>query len=234
MRIETLKQTDLALYADMDFHLRSGEWTVVYDSPSALWLRWNRGWLHDVAAFDLTEARKLLSQIPPEDALCLRGCEGLRELASGLGFNGCNPCRQAVYENTSPLSVRTELKIRHPDEKDFPKVAESYHMGTEEELREDFASPDFLGGYLGETFIGYIGVHSEGSMGLLYVFPPYRRRGYAEALYRTLINNQLRKGRLPFAQIIEDNEESLALQRKMGLRLSDGLMYWMWHEPEDP
>ena len=232
MRIETLKQTDPALYADMDFHMRSGEWTVIHDSPTSLWLRWNRGWLHDVAAFDLTEARKLLSQISLEDALCLRGCEGLRELASELGFNGCNPCRQAVYEKPSSLPVRTELTIRHPDEKDFPKVAESYHLATEEELREDFASPDFLGGYLGDEFVGYIGVHSEGSMGLLYVFPPYRRRGCAEALYRTLINSQLQKGRLPFAQIIEGNESSMALQRKIGLRLSDGLLYWMWHEKE--
>ena len=115
MRLETLREIDPALYADMDYHLKSGEWTVAYDSPTALCLNWNRGWLHDVAAFDLAEAREILSQIPPEDALCLRGCAGLFELASGLGFNGCNPCRQAVYETTSPLPVRTELTIRHPD-----------------------------------------------------------------------------------------------------------------------
>lgn len=228
MKLDALTKSDPALYADMNAYLLSGEWETAYDSPTALWMKWKRGWLHAVAAFDLAEARQLLAQIPREDAVVLRGCAGLRELAAGLGFSGCNPCVQVVYEKTEPVPVRTELSIRHPDEKDFQAFAESYEMGGGDELREDFASPDFLGGYLGEEFVGYIGVHGEGSMGLLHVFPPYRRRGYAEALYGTLINNQLQKGRLPFAQIIADNEKSLQLQWKMGVRISDGLVYWLW------
>ena len=228
MTIDALTKNDPALYADMQAYLRSGEWEIAYDSPTALWMSWKRGWLHAVAAFDLAEARDLLVRIAPEDAVVLRGCGGLRELAAGLGFSGCHPCVQVVYEKTEPVEVRTELTIRRPDEKDFQAFADSYDLGGGDELREDFASPDFLGAYLGEAFVGYIGVHGEGSMGLLHVFPPYRRRGYAEALYGTLINNQLEKGRLPFAQILADNEQSLQLQRKMGGRISDGLLYWMW------
>nr|MCR5034505.1 GNAT family N-acetyltransferase [Clostridia bacterium] len=120
--------------------------------------------------------------------------------------------------------------IRHPDEKDFPKIAASYDLGDEIELREDFERPDFLGGYLDEELVGYVGLHGEGSMGLLHVFESYRRRGYAEALYGTLINHQLAKGRLPFAQIIEDNEASMQLHRKCGFRIAEDLIYWMWRE----
>lgn len=228
MTIDELTISDPALYADMRAYLRSGEWETVYDSPTALWMRWKRGWLHAIAAFDLAEARELLARIAPEDAVVLRGCGGLREMAGELGFGGINPCVQVVYEKTEPVPVRTELTIRHPDEKDFQAFAESYELGGGDELREDFASPDFLGAYLDGEFVGYIGVHGEGSMGLLHVFPPYRRRGYAEALYGTLINNQLQKGRLPFAQIIADNAKSLQLQRKMGVRISNGLVYWIW------
>ena len=199
MNIETLMKTDPVLYADMEVYLRSGEWAIAYDSPTALMLKWNRGWLHALAAFDLAEARQLLASIPPEDAFVARGCEGLQDLGAELGFNGCHPCRQVVYDKMTPMPVHTELTIRHPDEKDFPKVAASYDMGTEEELREDYHSPDFLGGYLNGELVGYIGLHGEGSMGMLHVFPPYRRRGYGEALYGTLINHQLQKGRVPFA-----------------------------------
>ena len=230
MEIEAVRKNDPALYADLESYLRSGEWRIEYDSPTALWLTWDRGWLHAVAASDPEEARRLLARIPPADAVVLRGCNGLREVASECGFNGCNPCRQAVYEKTVPVPVCTDLTIRHPDAGDFPKVAGSYHMVTEEELKADFEGPDFLGGYLDGTLAGYIGIHSEGSMGMLYVFPPFRRHGYAEALYGTLINSQLGKGRLPFAQIIADNGASLQLQRKLGLRVSDGLLYWMWRE----
>ena len=219
---------DPVLYADMEAYLKSGEWEIAYESPTAVWMRWKRGWLHALAAFDPEEASGLLAQIPPEDAMVLRGCEGLRELAAELGFNGCHPCWQVVYDKTTPLPTGTELTIRHPDETDFPKIAASYDLGTEEELREDFDGPDFLGGYLDEELVGYIGLHGEGSMGMLYVFPEFRRHGYAEALYRTLINNQLKKGRKPFAQIIEGNEASLAMQKKLGVRVSDGLVYWIW------
>ena len=228
MTREEFMKTDPALYADMRWYLQSGEWEIAHESPAALWLRWNRGRLHALAAFDLSEARRLIAQIPPEDAMVLRGCGGLRELAAELGFTGCNPCRQAVYEKAAPIQVSTELTIRHPDDGDFPKVAASYDLGTEEGLRADFDGPDFLGGYLDGAMVGYIGVHDEGSMGMLHVFPAYRRRGYAEALYGTLINNQLCRGRLPFAQIFADNTASLQLQRKLGLRVSDGLIYWTW------
>ena len=222
--------TDMTLFADLDVYLRSGEWQITYESPTALMLNWNRGWLHALVAFDPDEARELLTQIPPEDAIVMRGCDGLRELASELGFNGCHPCWQVVYDGTTPIPISSELTIRHPDEKDFPKVAASYDMGSEEELREDFEGPDFLGGYLEEELVGYVGLHGEGSMGMLYVFPPYRRRGYAKALYGTLINNQLQKGRLPFAQIIEDNEASMQLHHKWDFRVADSLIYWMWRE----
>ena len=228
MDFEALKKTDPALYADMDAYLHNGEWQIEYESQTALWLKWNRGWLRVGAEFDLDEARRVISGLPEHNAIVIRGCEGIAETAKELGFTGCNPCKQVVYEGSAPFPVSTELLIRRPDRKDFPKFLESYHYGDEEELREDFEGPDFLGGYLGDEFVGYIGVHNDGSMGMLHVFPPYRRRGYADALYRTLINNQLKKGRTPFAQIIIDNEKSLRLQKKLGLRISDGLLYWMW------
>ena len=51
-----------------------------------------------------------------------------------------------------------------------------------------------------------------------------------KALYGTLINNQLQKGRLPFAQILVENEASMELHRKWDFRIADGLIYWMWRE----
>ena len=232
MKIETLLRQDPALYADMQAYLQSGEWKIAYESETALWLSWNRGWLHGIAALDLEEARDILQRIPKDDAFVLRGCKGLRELGERFGFQGCNPCYQAVYEQKTPIQVKTNLTIRHPDPGDFAQVAESYDMADGEELRRDFDREDFLGAYLDGSFVGYVGLHGEGSMGLLHVFPAYRRKGYAEALYGTLINNQLQKGRIPFAQILEDNKASLALQRKLGFTISKDFIYWMWRETE--
>lgn len=231
MDVKRLFERDPALYADMDWYLKTGEWEIACDGDAAIWLRWKRGWLHAIAALNAGEARRLLARIPDGDALVLRGCAGLREPAEKAGFNGCHPCVQVVYEKKTPVAVSTELTIRHPDEADFPKFAESYELAdSEAELRADFSREDFLGGYLGAELVGYAGLHGEGSMGLLHVFPAYRRRGYAEALYGTLINNQLKKGRLPFAQIIEGNDASLALQRKLGFTVAREPVFWLWRE----
>ena len=54
-----------------------------------------------------------------------------------------------------------------------------------------------LGAFVDDMLAGFIGVHSEGSMGLLEVFPAYRRRGLASALERGMIYLQMRKGWQP-------------------------------------
>ena len=228
MNIQALLKKDPALYADMAAYLQNGSCDVALSTPTALWLKLRGEGLHAIAAFDLAEASAILQRLPKDDACVLRGCEGLRELAKAAGFHGCEPCWQVVYEKNIPLPVNTELTIRHPDGQDFAKVRATYTMAGDDELRHDFAQPDFLGGYLDGQMVGYIGLHSEGSMGLLHVFSEYRRRGYAEAIYATLINNQLAHRRIPFAQVICGNEPSLALQRKLGLTVSNDLIYWIW------
>ena len=83
-------------------------------------------------------------------------------------------------------------------------------------------------GYNQDHWIGFIGEHLEGSMGLLYVFPEYRRRGYGAALQRHLISKTLEEGYIPFGQVEKDNHASLRLQKKIGMTQSDNLTVWMW------
>ncbi|MBR0514478.1 MAG: GNAT family N-acetyltransferase [Clostridia bacterium] len=84
------------------------------------------------------------------------------------------------------------------------------------------------------TDIDYLGIdrvlreHLEGSMGLLYIFPEFRRRGYATELEKAVIAKTLQEGYTPFCQIEKSNSASMALQRKLGLAISDRLICWMW------
>ena len=73
----------------------------------------------------------------------------------------------------------------------------------------------------------FAGVHAEGSMGMLEVLPAYRRRGMGEALEAWLIGWMLERGRVPFCQIFDGNEASLRLQKKLGLKLASGRLYWV-------
>ncbi|MGI6212693.1 MAG: GNAT family N-acetyltransferase [Anaerovoracaceae bacterium] len=73
---------------------------------------------------------------------------------------------------------------------------------------------------------GFAGRHAEGSLGLLEVLPEYRRRGLATMLEQYFIRKIRGAGEVPYCYVAEDNEASLALQRKVGMAISDELFYW--------
>lgn len=54
-------------------------------------------------------------------------------------------------------------------------------------------------------------------MGMLEILPSFRRRRYAAQLEAFLIAAALKEGRTPYCHVVDGNEASLHLQRKMGL-----------------
>ena len=101
-------------------------------------------------------------------------------------------------------------------------------MISPEELARVVGRGSILLGYHGDRLVGFIGEHLEGSMGLLYVFPEFRRRGFAAALQRRLIARTMERGFVPFGQVERDNLASLRLQEKFGMTRSERLIVWMW------
>jgi predicted GNAT family acetyltransferase len=65
-------------------------------------------------------------------------------------------------------------------------------------------------------------------MGLLYVFPEFRHRGYGVALQKHLIAKTMGEGYIPFGQVEKGNHASINLQKKIGMTGSDNLIIWMW------
>lgn len=84
-----------------------------------------------------------------------------------------------------------------------------------------------FGAFVNGECVGFIGVHQEGTMGMLEILPQFRRHGYGIALEKYLANEFIKKGRYPFCHILETNTASIALQKEMGLWLSDKRVYWM-------
>lgn len=84
-----------------------------------------------------------------------------------------------------------------------------------------------IGAFVNGEVVGYIGVHTESAMGMLEVFPQFRRHGYGIALEKYLINELIKAGRTPFCHILETNTVSVELQKKLGMWLSEGRVYWM-------
>ncbi len=227
MKSDKFINSENALYADMRAAMKEGRAKVIYDSETALLLRETVCGVYFLAAQSMQDAERILGSLREKDPVVVLHGRALFDVAEKLGYEVDPPCCQATYAG-SLLPVDGELTLRHPDEADFPTVDASYHLINGAELHKDFAKPEFLGGYLDGKLVGFAGLHSEGSMGLLTVLPDYRRRGFAQQIYSALINSQLEKGRIPYAQIYTDNENSLNLQRKLGFTLSGDVIAWSW------
>ena len=143
------------------------------------------------------------------------------------GFSDKLECRQVAFFGDAP-PLTGGLSVRAAEENDLPMLEKAYRLVSPEELGRIVSRGNLLIGYRQNDPVGFIGEHLEGSMGLLYVFPEYRRRGYGEALERHFIARTKRRGYIPFGQVEKDNLESLRLQRRIGMTVSGNLIVWMW------
>ena len=214
-------------YADMLECLRRGT-PVAYDSEGAMLIAVENG-NYILGAEDIEEGKRALAALPPTaHELVARDVE-IRDYAIDcLGFTGSSECVQVVYTQKTPRPQGGKLDIRHPDLADWDVVKDAYDLIPTEIFYEHFVSEDFFCGYYEGKPVGFAGLHTEGAMGMLYVFPQYRRMGFAEEIGDYMVNRQLSLGRYAYAHIFIDNEASIALQRKTGMTFADRHIFWIW------
>ena len=143
------------------------------------------------------------------------------------GFSEKMECYQFVYYGDS-IDAEDKVNTRIAEAEDIPVLISNYHLISPEEMKKVVGLGNVLLGYVGENLIGFIGEHLEGSMGLLYIFPEHRRKGYATALEKEYIRRTVEKGYVPFGMVEKDNIASIELQKSIGMTQSDNLFCWMW------
>ncbi len=134
---------------------------------------------------------------------------------------------QAVYMKKEKLHENNVLEIRKLTPDQISVVLENYHMLSYDEIKEILDNGNLFGGYKNGILVGFVGIHLEGSLGLLEIFPQYRQLGYGTMLESYLVNRMLEKDLVPFGQIEKDNLKSIKLQRKLGFEISQDVLYWM-------
>ncbi len=120
------------------------------------------------------------------------------------------------------------LSVRVADENDFSMLAANYDLISKEELKDLVQKGNILLGYDEDRLVGFIGQHHEGSMGLLYIFPEYRKKGYGSRLEQVMIKKIRKTGFIPYCHVITDNKASVRLQKGLGLVQTKNTVSWMW------
>ena len=147
-------------------------------------------------------------------------------------------CIQGAYTRKEKLPVRglygpdgrgeNGFSIRTLTEEFIPFVAEHYsEIGSPEYVTERILHGAVYGAFYEEKIVGFIADHEEGSIGMLYVLPEYRKRHVAMALETYCMNLAVERGEIPYGQVVLGNEASIRLQEKMGICFAKGTVVWM-------
>lgn len=224
-------QTNPILHADFLENLQAGNADFEYESSASVMVKLRNRNIRLLSSFNDSEAKKMLESLPddPELLIIVRG-PYLKKEAARYGFSPfeTGDCYQFVYTSEKPLPEKGTLSYCFPEPKDFNVVRSVYQMITAEELQQEMYDGCFIKGMDGDgNFTCFIGVHYEQSMGLLFVFPEYRRKGYAQEIYSHLINMRLEGGHIPYCHVLANNQASIRLQNKLGFTCADGLISWL-------
>lgn len=233
-------ERDPLLYIDVTEAIRRGIGEVLFADDTACLIGFPHG-DEPITEFttlcgDLDAAERVFPRLPWErDILiavheehCLPYLRGNYRVKPFLG----EVFYQIAYlEQTPPTLPDSPFAVKPLDVSYLPQVAAIHRDEDEEYLRNRLETGVMLGAFDGELLVGFIGVHAEGSMGLLQVRPDYRRRGIGKLLEFHQINRHLARGETPYGSVLTTNEASLALQRSLGMTPSVPTFHWFFNEP---
>lgn len=212
--------------------LARGRGEILYAEDSNV-LIWDRSCkLCMMTAKNREAGERMLALAPAETVLFVTSQEFMNEaVCRRFGLAVFLECCQVCDTRREALPVKhKDIRKLWMDDEILRYLTEHYAMEDEDYLKDRILNGAMYGAFVEEKLVGFVGVHDEGSMGLLYVEEKYRRRGIGESLEAFLINRQREQGYTPYAHIVVGNEISLKLQNRMGLLASQESIWWLGKE----
>jgi len=174
-------------------------------------------------------AERVLKRVPKADLFLAHQQFCVPLIEKCFGINQHFDFLQAVYLKKDLIEVENKIKIKKLTKMQEPIVLEHYHTMDDPDYLKQLISDELMyGAFVNDALAGFIGIHAEGSIGLLEVLPEFRRQGIGCKLEAYIINDMVRKGRIPYCQVSEENLNSLNLQKKLGLEFSDSHLFWLF------
>ena len=209
--------------------ITNGDYEVLYSGDRGVLVKVKNTDLHIISAASLEDAVWFACDLDEPPVIQLLDNCAHDFLMERYGFKSFVECYNCAYTKCEKIEYISPYDIRTLDLSFENEVAKSYHIGSPEEIHDCITDGKMIGAFTREgKLVGFIGIHSDNSVGMLYVYPQYRRNGVAFALEAEIINRLLDKGRIPYCHIISNNKASLALQKKLGYSISEKKVYWLF------
>ena len=224
-KYEKLKQCEKYLlhnklhHMDMIELLRRGSAQIIYFEKDGVLLKDKNSGAYMLTVTDRENGERILSCIKEEPKLFVSHQEFVNDLISSkFAMDKETECVQWVYTRKESVPIKKGRDIRKLDGKYAPEVKAHYYMLCDEVyIDERIKNGAMYGIFEEDDLAGFIGMHSDGSIGMLEIFEKYRNRGYGKALEAFYINLHLKRGFTPFGYVISNNGVSLKLQESLNL-----------------
>lgn len=219
-------------HTDMTEVIKRGFAEIFYADTDGVAMRETKSGVQYLSAESTEAGIRLMKALEPEHSVIIHQ-EELADIAvKELRLGGYNQCYELAYlkEEKYPLEFNG-VEIRKLSFEWVDTVNRIYHLiDNEAYIRALIEEGVMYGAFVEGELAGFIGIHTEGCMGLLEIVPKFRRRGLGELLEGYMINWNLEKGFLPFCEVFTDNEASLRLQKKLGMTMADGCIWWVYEK----
>lgn len=243
LRANALFQQNELLYVDMAECIRHGKAVMLHESENSVLLYEKSSVIYMLAANDLQGAGTALTaldgqKLTGDRCFIVAHGEAAREAVyQKYAVARETKCYQVAYFGRR-FPLRETLSFSAPSKDELEEIKRIYHLESPENIERLQAEGKLFSAHLayGEAagaFVGFIGIHPEGSMGMLHVFDAFRRRGFAEEIEKFLVNYYMERRWIPYGHVIHDNAPSLALQEKLGLQTADEFVYWLRIQTND-
>lgn len=137
-------------------------------------------------------------------------------------------CYQEIFPKAELMSLPGQLEIRPMVLEDAKMICNYYSHHSDLEYIEEIISGGWMFGlYENKTLAGFIGRHTDGSMGLLEILPKYQRKHYATYLLNFMCVQYQKRGWTAYSQVEIQNEVSVRLHNKVGAVKSDSAIIWL-------
>lgn len=170
--------------------------------------------------------KRLLEHFPDDVRWCVVSQEYMRELLKEQGYKEFCECSQFLYTQREPLSVGHK-DIRRLGLESLEYICSHYDIESPVYVRDRLFARAMYGAFVENHLVGFIGMHDEGSLGMLYVEEPYRGRGIAASLEAYSVNRMLERGWIPYGHVIAGNESSMRLQERLGFYQAKDTFWWL-------
>lgn len=206
-----------------------GKNLLIYDKKSKVSM---------LLAEDEASAVRLAAMVPEDTELVMSMQESMNRALEERGYHIDCATWQYLYTERVPLHVRPNRAL-HPNDAshhlDIRKLGVEHldYVSAHQEHNDRryvkicIELGNMYGAFVDNELVGFIGMHREGSIGLLYVDEEHRREGIAESLAAFMVNRVLEKGWTPYGHVVCGNEASEKLQEKLRLYKAGKIIWWL-------